>query len=198
MAQFNRSLEEAKWFARTAEQHLEGVVSPSLFFGMAHVLDRKKTRAAQKETINEAVTQIATTFDPERVEVDEERDSFFGSGTISVKGANIKFNGNNPLYDQGLPNVFVKKSKSGLSTVDLLYIPDHIDRGFSATPSMHPSVTFSELSGGEFELDLGPWAPPGFEIPLRHSERLARVVQRIGAEICSPVLRPQLEVIKNS
>jgi len=191
------SYEEAKWFTSTAEELLEGAKKPSLLFGMAHIFDRNNIRSSQNVAISEAVAQIAATFDPARVKVDKVRDSYERSGTISVYAANAGFNSNNPLYDQGLPNVFVRPAEGNLSTVDLLYIPDHKNRGISATPSMHPSVGFAELPGGEFELDLYPWAPAGFEIPIRQAERLSRVVQLIGSKICSPEFREQLVVIKS-
>jgi hypothetical protein len=192
-----RSHEEAKWFISTAEELLGDARKPSLVFGMAHIFDRTNIRSAQNEAISEAVAQIAETFDPDKVEADKLQNNFERPGSISVRAANVEFNGNNPLYDQGLPNIFVRKTDDNLSNVNLLYIQDHKDRGISATPSMYPSVFFTEFPGGEFVLDLAPWAPPDFEIPLRHAERLSRVVQLIGAKICSPEIRPQLVVIKS-
>lgn len=198
MAYSNRSYEAVKWFIDTAEKHLNDVRKPNLLFGIAHIFDRNNTRSSQEGAISNAVAQIAATFDPERVVADKEQESIINRpGTISVYAANIQFHGSNPLYDKGLPNVFVRPTDENLSIVDLLYIPDHKDRGISTIPSLHPSVRFAELPGGGFELDLGAWSPAGFEIPTRTTERLSRVVQQIGSTICSPDFRNELHIVKS-
>lgn len=199
MGYFYKSFEEAKWFASTAEELLEGVKKPGRLFGMAHVFDGEsinRIRSSQKEAISEAVGQIAETFDPNNVGIDEERLGYERPGTIAVYAANVKRHENNPLYDQGLPNVFIRPVKDNLSTVTLQYIEDHGDRGIGVGPDMHPAVSFDELPGGKYELDLSPWVPEGFEVPIRHAERLSRTLQLIGSKICAPELRPQLVVIK--
>ena len=199
-----RSYTELTMFTDTTESLLGKDIEPvSPFFGIAHILrgDKDEVRAYHRRVINDSAAEIVANFDPNTVIVDETRDGSTDRHGVGVKAVGTdSFTGTNPLYDMGLPNAFVGRDSDDRAELDLIYIPypygwsEHV----SIPPPPRPAVHFLEQADGNLTLDLTPWVHPGFELPLRQSERFARAVQVIGNRLCSEELRPHLIVYTNS
>lgn len=197
---YSRSYASLEGFLEIADAqlaHASDRIGP--FFGLQHVRNRSKIRDIQQAMIDEAVGTIAETFDPATVQIDEKRDGFGERHNIGVRHVDTSTDERvNPLYDQGLPNVFVRKS-DGRSEVDLMYIPHPLGwgEGISIPPPNRPSVDFVEQEDGTFNLHLDYIHGETRAIDvlrLRQSERLARSISVIASKICAEELRPQLIV----